>query len=314
MVKLFVMELSVVVPIFNEELIISKLYERLNDSCRKVTETFELIFINDGSKDTSIEKIKDLASRDSRVKYIDFSRNFGHQIAVSAGLDKASGKAVVIIDGDLQDPPELIPELYKEYKKGFKIVVAKRKQRKGESFFKKQTASIFYRTLAKITSFEIPLDVGDFRLIDQAVVEDLRKMPEANKFLRGQMAWLGYKTSSVEYNRDERMAGVTGYSLSKMLRLAIDAITSFSNLPLKLASLAGVLVSGIALLIILYALYSKFNGEEVLKGWTSLIVSSMFVGGIQLVSIGIIGEYISRINSDVKKRPLYVIDETNIDK
>lgn len=308
------MELSVVVPIFNEELIISKLYERLNDSSRKITENFELIFINDGSKDTSIEKIKDLAARDSRVKYIDFSRNFGHQIAVSAGLDKASGKAVVIIDGDLQDPPELIPELYKEHKKGFKIVVAKRKQRKGESFFKKKTASIFYRTLAKITSFEIPLDVGDFRLIDQAVVEDLRKMPEANKFLRGQMAWLGYKTSSVEYNRDERMAGVTGYSLSKMLRLAIDAITSFSNLPLKLASLAGVLVSGIALIIILYALYAKFNGEEVLKGWTSLIVSSMFVGGIQLVSIGIIGEYISRINSEVKKRPLYVIDETNIDK
>lgn len=308
------MELSVVVPVFNEELIIAKLYERLQDSCRKITEDFELIFVNDGSKDSSIEKIKDLAARDSRIKYINFSRNFGHQIAVSAGLDRATGKAVVIIDGDLQDPPELIPALYKEHKKGFKIVVAKRKQRKGESFFKKKTASIFYRTLAKITSFEIPLDVGDFRLIDQTVVQDLRLMPEVNKFLRGQMAWLGYKTSSVEYNRDERMAGVTGYSLSKMLRLAIDAITSFSNLPLKLASLAGILVSGIALIIIFYALYAKFNGQEVLKGWTSLIVSSMFVGGIQLVSIGIIGEYISRINSDVKKRPLYVIDETNTEK
>ena len=305
------MELSVIVPIYNEEKIISELYNRIKKSVRQITADYELIFVNDGSKDMSVKRLKELAKLDKNVKYIDFSRNFGHQIAVTAGLDHCSGDAVIIIDGDLQDPPELFPELYKKYKEGYKVVYAKRKSREGETFFKKITAKWFYRTLAKITSINIPLDTGDYRLIDRQVVDYLMEMPEPNKFYRGQIAWIGLKQTYVEFDRNERFAGETGYSLSKMIRFAIDGITAFSDRPLKLASFLGFTVSAVAFLIILYALISYFVLQQTITGWTSLIISVMFIGGVQLLTIGIIGEYMSRMMSNVRKRPLYIINETN---
>jgi len=304
--------LSIIIPIFNEERILPELFQRVTDAARSITSDYELIFVNDGSKDKSIDILKQFAKQDKNVKYIDFSRNFGHQIAVSAGLDFSSGQAVVIIDGDLQDPPELIPEMYKKYKEGYPVVYAKRKERKGETPFKKLTAKLFYRILQKLTSIDIPLDTGDFRLIDRKVVDNLKKMTEQNKFLRGQIAWMGYKSTYVEFIRDERRFGNTGYPLSRMVKFAIDGITGFSNKPLVYVRNMGILVSIFAFLIMLYALYSYFVLERVITGWTSMIVASMFIGGIQLLSIGIIGEYIGRINTDVRNRPLYFINESNI--
>lgn len=306
-------EISVVVPVFNEEKIIDELYERLINTVSKLTHEYEIIFVNDCSKDDSLIKLQDIAKINHKVKYLSFSKNFGHQIAITAGLYHSNGNAVIIIDGDLQDPPELITDLYKKYKEGYKVVYAKRHTRKGETYFKRYTAKLFYRILSKITLIDIPLDTGDFRLIDRIIVEQLKKMPESNKFLRGQIAWMGFKQTYVEFDREERKYGKTGYSMSKMLKFAIDGITSFSNFPLKLVFYAGILVSLIAFFIILYALYSKFILKEVVTGWTSLIISTMFIGGIQLLSIGIIGEYISRINIDIKRRPLFIIENSNIE-
>lgn len=304
-------EISVVVPIYNEEKIIPELYSRLQKSVSQISNNYELIFINDGSKDYSLLELLKLSDQDSRVFYINFSRNFGHQIAVSAGLDTANGKAVVIIDGDLQDPPELIIDLYAKYKEGYEVVYAKRKSRKGESVFKKLTAKLFYRTLKRITDIDIPLDTGDFRLIDKKVVNYLNQMPEQNKFLRGQIAWLGFKQTEVLFNRDERKHGKTGYSIGKMLRFAMDGITSFSDKPLQLVTKIGFTISFVSFIIILYAIYSHFILDRTITGWTSLIISSMFIGGVQLISIGVIGEYISRINKNVMNRPLYIIESTN---
>lgn len=301
--------LSVVIPIYNEEGNIAEINKRLKQVCAKLSLAHEFVFVNDGSKDNSLAILKDLAKSEAHVKYISFSRNFGHQIAVMAGLDHCKGDVVVIIDADLQDPPELIEEMYAKYKEGYKVVYAKRNKRKGESWFKLMTAGIFYRILASIVNFEIPLDTGDFRLIDRKVVDALKQMPENNKFLRGQIAWLGFKSTYVMYDRDERLHGKTGYPLRKMLKFALDGITSFSSSPLKFASILGFCVSGLAFSIMLYALFGYFILHDTISGWTSLIISTMFIGGIQLLAIGIIGEYISRINVDVKKRPLYVIDE-----
>ena len=304
--------LSIVIPIFNEEQIIPELYERLKNAASQITDDYELIFVNDGSKDASLIQLMRLTEADPRSFFINFSRNFGHQIAVTAGLDHCRGKAVVIIDGDLQDPPELIPELYKKYKEGFEVIYARREKRKGESVFKKVTAKLFYRILRKLTNVDIPVDTGDFRLIDQKVVRYLKMMPEQNKFLRGQIAWLGFKQSEVLFNRDKRKFGKTGYSFSKMLSFAIDGITGFSNVPLASVTKIGFIISGAAFFIILYAIFAHYVLEQTVTGWTSLIISSLFIGGIQLVSIGIIGEYIGRINNNVQNRPLYIIDKTNI--
>ena len=309
-----VVKLSIVVPIFNEQDIIKELYERITNAVKSVCKDYEIIFVNDGSTDYSLNVLKEIATVDDKVKYINFSRNFGHQIAVTAGLDNSKGEAVVIIDGDLQDPPELIPEMYKKLIEGYDVVYAKRKKRKGETFFKKITASIFYRFLQKMTSIDIPLDTGDFRIIHRKVVENLKNMPEQNKFLRGQIAWLGYNSTFIEFERDERKYGKTGYSLSKMLKFAIDGITGFSDKPLIFVRNTGIFVSIIALIIIFYALYSHFILERTITGWTSMIIASMFIGGIQLFSIGIIGEYIARINTNVRNRPLYVIKDSNIDR
>lgn len=307
-------DISVVVPVYNEEKGLPELFERLRTAVEKVSRDAEFIFVNDASKDGSLELIRQLAETDKRVRYISFSRNFGHQIAVTAGLEHSNGKAVVIIDGDLQDPPELIPSLYEEYRKGSKVVYARRKSRAGESWFKKITARLFYRLLKRLTHVQIPIDTGDFRLIDRQIVEQLRLMPEPNKFLRGQIAWMGFRQTFVEFDRDARKYGKTGYPLKKMMRFALDGITAFSDLPLKFATAAGFLVSAIALLVILYALFSHFVLNHTITGWTSLIVSSMFIGGIQLFAIGIIGEYIGRINNSVRNRPLYIIEELNVDR
>ncbi len=306
-------DISVVIPVYNEALNINLLYERLTKVLKSIGGSYELIFVNDGSRDNSIDLLKILASQHQEVKYIDLSRNFGHQIAVSAGLDKTQGKRVVIIDADLQDPPELIADLYSKMNEGYEVVYAKRKRRKGESFLKLLTAKLFYRILSNITSIHIPVDTGDFRLIDSKVVEALRQMPESHKFLRGQISWVGYRQTFIEYEREERHAGKTGYTYRKMFRFALDGITAFSNFPIKLVIVMGFLVSTIAFLMIVYTFYVKyFTNQEVERGWASLMVGILFLGGVQLISIGILGEYISRINTDVRKRPLYFIKESNI--
>ena len=306
-------DLSIVVPVYNEEKSIRLMYDRLLASITVISNNFEIIYVNDGSKDNSFLELVKLSKEDERVKYINFSRNFGHQIAVTAGLDYSKGAAVVIIDGDLQDPPEVIPEMYAKHKEGFEVVYGQRLKRKGDNFFKKITAKYFYRILKKITSINIPLDTGDFRLIDQKIVKDLKNMPEQNKFLRGQIAWLGYRQTSVFFERDERKFGETGYPFSKMLKFALDGITGFSDVPLQFVTKTGIFISFISFLVILYAIFSHFILERTITGWTSLIISSMFIGGVQLISVGIIGEYISRINKNVQNRPLYIVSETNIE-
>ena len=307
------MEISIVVPLYNEEKNIRLMHDRLVSSILKITSNFEIIYVNDGSNDNSFLELLKLSNEDERVKYINFSRNFGHQIAVTAGLDYSKGAAVVIIDGDLQDPHEVIPEMYALYKEGFEVVYGQRLIRKGESFLKKITAKYFYRILKKITNINIPVDTGDFRLIDRKIVNDLKNMPEQNKFLRGQIAWLGYRQTSIFFERDERKFGETGYPFSKMLKFALDGITGFSDVPLQFVTKTGIFISFISFLVILYAIFSHFILERTITGWTSLIISSMFIGGVQLISVGIIGEYISRINKNVQNRPLYIVSETNIE-
>jgi polyisoprenyl-phosphate glycosyltransferase len=306
------MDLSVVIPIYNEQSNIVHLYERLTGVVKALGVSYEFIFVNDGSKDGSMEAMRRLSEKDNNVKYIDLSRNFGHQIAVSAGLDFSSGKSVVIIDADLQDPPELIADLYKKMREGYQVVYAKRKSRKGESFLKKGTAKLFYRLLGSITSISIPVDTGDFRIVDRKIIDVLKRMPEQQKFLRGQIAWAGFKQTFLEYDRDERLSGQTGYTYKKMIRFALDGITSFSNFPLKFASIVGFFVSAFAFLLILYSLYGQFYLKNNVPGWASLMVSVLFIGGIQLLCIGIIGEYIGRISSNIRNRPLYIVGETNI--
>ena len=306
------MQLSIIIPIYNEEQILPELHERLSKAALQITEDYELIFVNDGSRDGSLYGLMQIAEKDAKSFYINFSRNFGHQIAVTAGIDNCSGDVVVIIDGDLQDPPELIPELYKKHKEGFEVVYARRESREGESFFKKFTAKMFYRTLRNLTSVDIPLDTGDFRLIDRKIVDCLKQMPEQNKFLRGQIAWLGFNQTAVYFNRDKRKYGKSGYPLSKMLKFAMDGITSFSDKPLGFVTRAGFIISGLSFLVILYAIFAHFVLNHTITGWTSLIVSSMFIGGVQFISIGIIGEYISRINKNVLDRPLYIIKDSNL--
>ncbi|PKA83631.1 dolichol-phosphate mannosyltransferase [Ulvibacter sp. MAR_2010_11] len=305
-------DISVIIPIFNEEGIIAELYQRLRKSVMNVSENYEFIFVNDGSRDGSLIQLMKIAESDPKTYYINFSRNFGHQIAVTAGLDFCNGDAVVIIDGDLQDPPELIPQLYDEYKQGFEVVYAQRRKRKGETFFKKITAKLFYRILKRITSINIPLDTGDFRLIDKKVVSYLNKMPEQNKFLRGQIAWLGFNQTYVQYDRDSRKEGKTGYTLGKMLKFALDGITGFSDKPLLFVSRLGIFISFIAFIVLMYAIYAHYFLGTTITGWTSLMVSFLFIGGIQLISVGVIGEYISRINKNILNRPLYIIEKTNL--
>ncbi|WP_019946986.1 glycosyltransferase family 2 protein [Hymenobacter aerophilus] len=305
------MDLSVIIPIYNEEANIAALYERLCGVLDPMALPggYEFIFINDGSRDQSLALIQLLAARDERVHYVDFSRNFGHQIAVTAGFDRAQGEAVVIIDADLQDPPELIPALYQKLGEGYEVVYAKRRNRQGESAAKKLTARVFYRLLASITHISIPVDTGDFRVVSHKVVEALRRMPEQNKFIRGQISWIGYRQTFLEYDRAERAGGETGYTYRKMFRFALDGITAFSDVPLKMATVSGFVVSGLAFVVMLYTLYARLVSHDYQPGWASLMVSILFLGGVQLIAVGIIGEYISRLSANVRQRPLYIVSE-----
>jgi dolichol-phosphate mannosyltransferase len=304
-------DLSVIIPIYNEEMNLVPMNNRIIAALLPLQLHYEIIYVNDGSKDNSLPIIMGLSEENASVKYIDFSRNFGHQIAISAGLEHAVGERIVIMDGDGQDPPELIPALLTKSKEGFEVVYAKRKKRKGESFLKKLTAKLFYRFLANITQIEIPLDTGDFRLIHRKVQKVLLNMPEQHKYLRGQIAWIGFNSTFVEYDREERMGGNTKFTYGKMMRFATDGISGFSNWPLKVATMLGFAVSGIAFMLIVYSLYQKFYGfTEV--GWTSLHISVLFLGGVQLLGIGILGEYLGRVSENVKNRPTYIVKNSNI--
>jgi dolichol-phosphate mannosyltransferase len=301
-------ELSVVVPVFNEEENIPELYRRLRAVLPQVVQEWEILFVDDGSRDRSWELIRTLAAQDPRVRGLRFSRNFGHQMAFAAGLDHARGQAVVIMDADLQDPPELIPELVAKHREGYEVVYAVRVARHGETAFKKLTAKLFYRLLARITAVQIPLDTGDFRLMGPRAVEAFRRLPERHRFTRGLVAWLGFPQTGVPYERAPRHAGTTKYPLRKMLRFALDAITSFSHLPLQLATWLGFVVSAFAFFYILVVLALKVAGIS-WPGYTSLMAAILFLGGVQLLMVGLLGEYVGRIYDEVKHRPLYLVAE-----
>ena len=300
---------SIIIPVFNEEGNINHLYDRLKKVTTGQDAEFEFVFVNDGSKDASAHLLTDLAHQDSSVKLIDFSRNFGHQLAVTAGLDFCKGDCAVIIDADLQDPPELITSMLEEWSNGYDVVYAQRSRRKGESVFKRISASVFYRLLHHLTEVDIPLDTGDFRLIGRNVIDTLKKMPERHRFLRGMISWSGFRQTALEYVRDERYSGKTKYPLLRMFRFALTGITSFSFVPLQAASYFGFVVSGFSFLYALYILYLRIFTDETVQGWTSLIIAVLFLGGIQLITLGIIGEYIGRISDEVKQRPAYVIQK-----
>ncbi|MED4141225.1 glycosyltransferase family 2 protein [Priestia megaterium] len=304
-----IVKYSIVVPVYNEEEVIHETYRRLTEVMRSTKEAYELLFVNDGSRDQTAEIIKEYSEQDPAVVLLDFARNFGHQIAITAGMDYARGEAVVVIDADLQDPPELILEMIEKWKQGFDVVYAKRTKRKGETYFKKQTAAMFYRFLRAMTDIDIPLDTGDFRLLDRKVCNQMNSIQEKNRFVRGLVSWVGFKQIAVEYERDERLAGESKYPLKKMLKLSMDGITSFSYKPLKLASYAGVTLSGIGFIYLLVVLYLKLFTDRTITGWSSLIVIQLFFSGIILIILGMIGEYIGRIYDETKNRPLYIVRE-----
>ncbi len=302
---------SVVVPLYNEEEVILETYKRLKKVMDSTNESYEIIFVNDGSRDKTEEMAHEICNNDPKIKLINFARNFGHQIAITAGMDYAEGQAIVVIDADLQDPPELIPKMLEKWKEGYDVVYGKRLAREGETFFKKFTAKVFYRFLRKMTDVDIPVDTGDFRLIDRKVAEALKLVHERNRYIRGIISWLGFKQIGVEFNRDKRFAGETKYPLKKMLKFAFDAITSFSYKPLKLASYMGFFLSFFSFIYLLVVLYTKlFSKSFVQAGWASTLAVSLFFNGITLIILGIIGEYIGRIYDEAKGRPLYIIKET----
>ena len=310
-------KVSVVIPMYYEEEVANECYTRMKKVLGDLKNyEHELIFVNDGSKDKTLPILEEIAKKDNNVKVISFSRNFGHQAAVTAGLKKVTGDAIVIIDADLQDPPELIPEMLKLWEDGNEVIYGKRKTREGESHFKLFTAKMFYKTLNALSDVEIPKDTGDFSLVDRKVVDTINSLPEHNKFLRGLFSWVGYKQIPYEYERKERFAGTTKYPLKKMLKLASDGIIGFSTKPLKLVGALGILSIVVSFIILIYALISfAFRLNNLSSGWTSLMVAITFFAGVQLLSIWIMSEYVGRIYDETKKRPQYIIDkEINTDK
>ncbi|OBZ10446.1 glycosyltransferase [Bacillus sp. FJAT-27264] len=300
---------SIIIPMFNEEAVIQETYRRIKKVMGTTGEPYELLFVNDGSTDHCAEMIEEYSHWDESVRLIDLSRNFGHQVAITAGMDYAQGDAIVIIDADLQDPPELILEMIEEWKLGFEVVYAKRVKRRGESLFKKWTASLFYRVLRYSTDISIPVDTGDFRLIDRKVCDQLKRLPEKNRFVRGLVSWVGFRQKAIEYERDERLAGETKYPLKRMIKLSLDGITSFSYKPLKLAGYLGGVLSAAGFLYLLYVLYLAIFTDSVVKGWASMIGITLTFNGFVLVMLGILGEYVGRIYDETKGRPLYIVQE-----
>lgn len=304
--------ISIIAPVYNEEKVLPELYKRVSKVMDEVGEPWELVLVNDGSVDQSAQIIADLHDQDDRVKGISFSRNFGFQEAVTAGLDYASGAAVILTDADLQDPPEVIPKMIAKWREGYDVVYGVRAAREGETWFKKSTAKLFYRLIHRITSVKIPLDTGDFRLMDRRVVEAIRGMRETNRFLRGMVPWVGFRQTGVEYVRQARFAGHSKFeSVGQMLPFAINAITSFSYLPLRLAMYLGFISASVsALAIVLVIILRLLTPSQALLGQATTLIAVLFLGGIQLISLGIIGEYLGRIYDEVKGRPLYLIDKT----
>jgi dolichol-phosphate mannosyltransferase len=301
---------SIIAPIFNESGNIPDLYSRVRDVLDSTGESWELILIDDGSTDDSADLIRSYAIQDDRVRPVIFARNFGHQIAVTAGLDYCRGDAVVIIDSDLQDPPELILDLITKWKEGYEVVYAVREEREGEGWFKLITAALFYRMISSITDVNIPMDAGDFRLLDRKVVDVLHQMREKHRFLRGMSSWVGFRQTGVPYRRVARQVGETKYPFRKMFRLAINAVTSFSYFPLQLATYVGFIAAGISILSIPIVIAIRLWGTETpLLGQTTTLIAVLFLGGVQLISLGILGEYIGRLYDEAKGRPLYIVRE-----
>jgi len=300
--------ISIVIPIYNEEEVLPQLGDRLAEPLGKLALDCEVVFVDDGSKDRSIELLRDLATKEPRFRVASFSRNFGHQRAITAGMDLARGKAIVVMDADLQDPPEVIIEMVAKWREGYDVVYGRRRSRAGESWFKLFTAKIFYRLFAAMIPIEVPLDTGDFRLMSRRVVQTLRGLRETHRFVRGLVAWVGFKQVAVEYDRAARAAGETKYPLRKMLAFAFDGIASFSIMPLRMASYAGLLVGLFGVAVMLFALGSFIWGRTV-QGWTTTIMIMSFLFSVQLLLTGIVGEYVGKIYEEVKRRPLYLVKE-----
>ena len=298
---------SIVAPVFNEEETLPEFYRRIYAVVQDLDSEVELILIDDGSSDNSLALMREFQANESFIRVLSFSRNFGHQVAITAGIDYAKGDAVIVIDSDLQDPPEVIHELVSKWKDGAELVLAVRSVRKGESWFKRATASFFYRVIDRLTELHIPKDSGDFRLMDRKVVQALRQVREQHRFMRGLSVWVGFKRSEVEYVRDERFAGYSKYPLRRMLRFATDGITSFSHVPMQLAMTLGFLFAGVALLGIPAIVVMRFSGNREFFGQATTLVSVLLLGGVQLICLGIIGEYLGRIYNEVRRRPLYLI-------
>jgi len=302
--------ITIVTPIYNEADIIPELYRRVCEVMETNGNSWELVMVDDGSTDGSTDTIRQLSSQDKRVRPVIFARNFGHQLAVTAGLDYSRGQAVVIIDADLQDPPEVILDLIAKWREGYEVVYAIRAEREGESWFKLFTASTFYRIIYKITDVKIPMDTGDFRLLDRKVVDVVKQMRERHRFLRGMSVWVGFKQTGVEYRRAARYAGETKYPFKKMFKFAWDAVTSFSYLPLQVATYLGFISAGLSILAIPVVAVMRFTGsQEAFAGQATTLIAVLFLGGVQLISLGILGEYIGRLYDEAKGRPLYIVRE-----
>jgi len=304
---------SIVVPAYNEELVVGEAYGRLKGTMDAMGEPYEIVFVNDGSRDLTCPIIESICAGDPNVRLIDLSRNFGHQIAITAGMDKARGDAVVVIDCDLQDPPGVIPLMAGKWREGYDVVYGKRIKRKGEGFLKRLTSKAFYRLMRRMTEVDIPVDVGDFRLIDRKVCEAMGTVRERSRYIRGLISWVGFRQTFVEFERDARFAGETKYPFRKMVKLALNGITSFSYKPLKIATYFGTLLSFAGFAYLLVVLYQRLFTDSVIQGWASILIVNLLFNGITLILLGIIGEYIGRIHDEVKGRPLYVImKETNM--
>jgi polyisoprenyl-phosphate glycosyltransferase len=302
--------ISIVIPMYYEEEVAQECYDRLKSVMQDNNIRYEFIFVNDGSKDKTLDILTEIADRDSQAKIVNFARNFGHQTAVTAGVDFASGDAIIIIDADLQDPPEVIPALISKWKEGYEIVYAKRKKRTGETKFKLLTAKYFYKFLNYMSDIDIPKDTGDFRIIDRKAADVFKSMTERNRFVRGMFSWVGFNQTFIEYERDERFAGETKYPLKKMIKFASDGIIAFSTKPLKSVMTLGFFSVLVSFLVLVYAISIKLFGREVETGWASIMVAITFFSGVQLLGMGIVGEYIARIYDESKNRPIYIVKDT----